>query len=107
MGAWVDPTLCVGCGECVRICPGDLLRMDVEGKAVNCHPQECWHCMACAKVCRQRAIVLNLPFSIANRGARLYSDADEDQIRWTCIDPDGRKRLEFILPKRTPKEAVP
>lgn len=100
MGAWIDKDKCIGCGECVQVCPGDLIYVNDSGKAENRYSEECWHCMACVKVCVQKAIWLNLPFSIANRGARLLCESGSDEIRWTCVDLDG-KVTEFVLPKKS------
>jgi adenylylsulfate reductase subunit B len=100
LGVWIDQKICIGCGGCIQVCPGDLIYLNAGGKAENRYPDECWHCMACVKVCAQKAIWLNLPFSIANRGARLLCESGNEEIRWTCVNPDGGE-TEFVLPKKS------
>jgi adenylylsulfate reductase subunit B len=94
MGAWVDQERCDGCGACMKICPGDLLHLNDDKKAENRYPNECWHCMACSKACSKQAVVVNLPFTIANRGARLTPKVGTKGIRWQCITENG-EMLEF------------
>lgn len=101
MSIRVDENLCSGCrgaGEplCVRICPGDLLRRGVTGKAQMREAGDCWDCAACIKVCPRQAIALFLPVQIGGRGAALQARQYPDKTIWTCRRPDGSEE-EFIL----------
>jgi heterodisulfide reductase subunit A len=52
--AYVIADLCDGCGECVKICPVNAIRME-EGKA-KIDPFQCVGCGACVPVCPREAI---------------------------------------------------
>jgi adenylylsulfate reductase subunit B len=58
---------CTGCGMCVEICPGDVLRM-ADGKPELAYPEECWHCGACMLDCPSGAIDyhVSLPCTLPN-----------------------------------------
>jgi Fe-S-cluster-containing hydrogenase component 2 len=49
----ISPSLCVGCGDCVRVCPVSAITM-VRGKAVI-DPETCIGCKSCNKICSYRA----------------------------------------------------
>lgn len=97
MGLWIEREKCIGCGECVSICPGDLLFIDSEDKVVIREQRDCWDCMSCIKSCAQEgALTLKLPYSIADYGATLRPYMGKGSIRWVSIDQEGREE-EFYL----------
>ncbi len=50
---------CTGCGNCVRACPTDVLRMDPETElATIAHPDACQICHLCRLSCPVDAITL-------------------------------------------------
>ena len=51
----IDTQKCIGCGDCVEICPADVLELQ-DGKSVPVHLTDCRGCGSCAAVCEQRAI---------------------------------------------------
>ena len=53
----VDIENCVGCGECVDICPVDVYELQ-DGKAVPVNANECIDCESCVEVCEQEAITV-------------------------------------------------
>ncbi|MGB5157966.1 MAG: ferredoxin [Desulfobacterales bacterium] len=53
----VDTEKCVGCGECVDVCPVDVYELQ-EGKAVVVNEEECIGCESCVEVCEQGAITV-------------------------------------------------
>ena len=50
----VDADKCVGCGECVDVCPVEVN----DGKSVPAHEDECLGCESCVEVCEANAIVV-------------------------------------------------
>jgi NAD-dependent dihydropyrimidine dehydrogenase PreA subunit len=53
----VDADKCIGCGECVDICPEEVYEL-LEEKAVPVNGEECVGCESCIEVCEQEAITL-------------------------------------------------
>lgn len=53
----VDEEKCVGCEECVDVCPVEVFEMvDEKSKPVN--EDECLGCESCVEVCEEEAIVV-------------------------------------------------
>ena len=56
----IDQELCVGCGECVKSCAVDVIRLDEkEEKAVVVYPQDCMLCELCLFYCPTGAITFS------------------------------------------------
>ena len=53
----VDQEKCIGCGECVDVCPVDVYEMKDE-KSVPVNAEECIGCESCMEVCEQDAITV-------------------------------------------------
>ncbi len=53
----VDADKCVGCGECVDVCPVEVYEM-VDGKSVPVNEEECLGCDSCVEVCETNAITI-------------------------------------------------
>ena len=53
----VDVDKCVGCGECVDVCPVEVYELQ-DGKAVAVHEEECLGCESCVEVCEADAITI-------------------------------------------------
>jgi NAD-dependent dihydropyrimidine dehydrogenase PreA subunit len=53
----VDEEKCVGCGECVDVCPVDVYEMQ-DDKSVPVNAEECIGCESCVEVCEQDAITV-------------------------------------------------
>jgi len=54
----VDQEKCIGCGECVDVCPVDVYEMQDE-KSVPVNAEECIGCESCVEVCEQEAIAVS------------------------------------------------
>ncbi|MHC1770998.1 MAG: DUF362 domain-containing protein [Flexilinea sp.] len=55
MKAEVDKEKCIGCGQCMNVCPVDAIKLD-NGIAVV--SDECIECGACVSTCPNEAISL-------------------------------------------------
>jgi NAD-dependent dihydropyrimidine dehydrogenase PreA subunit len=53
----VDQEKCVGCEECVEVCPVDVYEMEDE-KSVPVNAEECLGCESCVEVCESEAITI-------------------------------------------------
>lgn len=53
----VDSEKCIGCGECVDICPEDVYEMQDE-KSVPVNEENCVGCESCIEVCESDAITI-------------------------------------------------
>ncbi|MEJ2567738.1 MAG: 4Fe-4S binding protein [candidate division WOR-3 bacterium] len=55
MAVTIDKKKCVGCGDCVDVCPVEALSIKNEKAVVN---DECIDCGACVNTCPEGAISL-------------------------------------------------
>lgn len=54
----LDETKCKVCGECVKICPVEIYRLD-GGHVVVGNSEECSGCQSCVSVCETQAITIS------------------------------------------------
>jgi uncharacterized protein (DUF362 family) len=52
--------ICIGCGECSRICPAGAISMDKKIPAPDL--DKCIRCFCCQELCPQRAVKINRPW---------------------------------------------
>ncbi len=58
--ASINEDTCIGCGECVKSCPMDVIRMDRETKkSAIMFQDDCQSCGLCSKFCPVDAIILS------------------------------------------------
>ena len=53
----VNAEKCVGCGECVDVCPVEVFELQDE-KSVPVYAEECLGCESCIEVCEEEAITV-------------------------------------------------
>ena len=63
----IDADLCIGCGDCVEVCPTEALAMrDVPDREVDlayvADPEACNYCAYCEPICPTAAI--ELPYQL-------------------------------------------
>lgn len=51
----VDKTKCVGCGDCIDVCPVNVYDLQ-DGKSVVTNEDDCVGCESCVENCEQQAI---------------------------------------------------
>lgn len=81
---------CVGCGECVEACPGNLIKLDDEGLARMRRPRDCWGCTSCLKACPVGAVEFFLGADMGGTGATLSFSRTGTVSHWSVSCPDGR-----------------
>ena len=54
----VDESKCVGCEECVDVCPVQKYLKCRDGKSVPVNAEECMGCESCVEVCEEDAITI-------------------------------------------------
>ena len=56
----IDESRCTGCGDCVRVCLGDVFKLR-DGKAVIRSLDRCMECASCLFICESGAIDFSWP----------------------------------------------
>lgn len=54
----IDQETCKKCGECVDVCPTDVLEMD-DDETIVANPADCIGCESCVSVCPEEAITIH------------------------------------------------
>lgn len=63
---------CIGCRQCIALCPGNLIKWDAAGgHAYIRRPKDCWGCASCIKACPSDAIAYYLGADIGGRGTEM------------------------------------
>lgn len=103
MSIRIDRTSCVGCGRCVEVCPGNLIKL-AQYEVANAsqaaerprarirHPEDCWGCTSCLKACPVQAIQFFLGADIGGAGSTMQVSLANDIYTWTVTSPDGSTR---------------
>lgn len=56
---WLSTDLCLGCGDCVKICPKKLISLKNQAEKTVAeikHPERCAACGKCSLVCKSGAL---------------------------------------------------
>jgi len=94
---------CVGCGDCVDICPSDIMHFDPKTrKAYNAEPDMCWECFNCVKVCHRYAMDVRgyADFVPMGHSISVLRDEKENKVYWKIKYRNGTVK-EFVFPIRT------
>jgi adenylylsulfate reductase subunit B len=96
MSIRIDKEKCRHCGQCVEVCPGNLIHTDDQGRAYLRHPEECWGCTSCLKQCAFGAIAFYLGADIGGRGSTMYTKRQGDLCHWIIQSP-GQEPLTITV----------
>ncbi len=99
MSIKIDENRCVGCGACVEVCPGNLIKLSHEKKTVIKHIRDCWGCTSCIKECPKVAIKFFLGADIGGKGSTMTVKSTEDSSLWTIEKYDGT-HVEIMINKK-------
>ena len=103
MPTFVYMTRCDGCGNCVDICPSDIMHIDkTYRRAYNIEPNMCWECYSCVKACPQNAIDVRggADYSPLGHSVRVLREEEKGTISWRVKFRDGREK-NFVSPITT------
>ena len=93
MSVKIKTDLCIGCGRCIDLCPGNLIKRDADtGAAYLKRPRDCWGCASCVKVCPAGAISYYLGADLGGLGMEMTVSFDGDYSIWNFEKPDGSRK---------------
>ncbi len=104
MPTFVYMTRCDGCGQCVDICPSDIMHIDKTlRRAYNIEPSMCWECYSCVKACPHQAIDVRgyADFAPLGSSVRVIRDEEKGTIAWRIKFRNGQKDMELLAPITT------
>ena len=90
MSIQINRQKCVGCGQCMEVCPGTLIEKE-QGKAVMRYPRDCWGCASCVKECPVGAIGFFLGADIGVNGSVMTVTKDGQILHWNIHKSNGRE----------------
>lgn len=95
MSIQIQKNKCIGCGRCITVCPGNLIKRKEDGTAYIRHVRDCWGCTSCIKECKTGAIEFFLGPDIGGRGSTMTVEEKGDISIWQVTHPDGTiQRIE-------------
>lgn len=100
MSIRIDQNQCIGCGQCKKVCPGSLIKMNEDHKAYMKYPKDCWGCTSCLKECPVHAIKFFLGADIGGRGSNIYVKQNKDILQWIIEEANGNKKIIEIDKKK-------
>ena len=101
MSIRIERKSCVGCRTCVEACPGNLIKIDSEGRAFIQRPEDCWGCASCMKECHTGSIFYFLGADIGGRGALMQVQRGRSTSIWTIQKSDGEPLTIVVDRKRS------
>ena len=103
MSIVIDKKLCKGCGACMTVCPGSLIKKDDDGKAYIKYPKDGWGCSSCVTECHFDALSLFLGADIGGMGSRMTVNSSAEQLVWNILRRDNTKEQIVINKKESNK----
>ncbi|MBE6022647.1 MAG: 4Fe-4S dicluster domain-containing protein [Cellulosilyticum sp.] len=103
MSILIQKSNCVGCGRCIEVCPGNLIKKDEEDKAYIRHFKDCWGCTSCLKECKVDAISFYLGADIGGKGSTMTVSEKEDICTWQIKDVNGNVQVIEVNKKESNK----
>ena len=91
MSIRIDAKKCVRCGNCLDVCPGDLISMGIDGSRIL-RPEDCWGCASCLKECAFGAISFFLGKDIGGDDTYMQVKKDGRCLHWIFYDSSGQVR---------------
>lgn len=89
MSIRINKEKCIGCGLCMEVCPGNLIKRDSDNLACIKCPKDCWGCTSCIKECPRNAIEFYLGADMGGKGSILTVTEEQGISHWTLQSPDG------------------
>lgn len=89
MSIAINHDKCTGCRQCLKVCPGSLIKLTESKKAFIKYPEDCWGCSSCLKECRFGAISFYLGADIGGMGSKLLTDIEGDIVHWKIEKTNG------------------
>ncbi|MDO4633493.1 MAG: ferredoxin family protein [Eubacteriales bacterium] len=99
MSIRIDQALCAGCGKCVEVCPGNLIKQGKDKRAVILQERDCWGCTSCLKECSRGAIALYLGADLGGHGETLHIKKQREHFIWEVHFPAGEVKTIKVNPK--------
>jgi len=93
MSIKINKNKCVGCKRCVEVCPGNLIKIDENGKATIRSPLDCWGCTSCLKECHVKAIEFFLGEDIGGKGSTLSYHEKTNIVTWSVTSQDEQRQI--------------
>lgn len=92
MSVHINAGKCKGCGRCVEVCPGNLIKLNDARKACIKHARDCWGCTSCLKECQFGAIDFFLGADVGGSGSTLTYEENDGIVNWVVNDAAGNQR---------------
>lgn len=103
MSIAIDKNKCMGCGQCMDVCPGSLIKRSDDNKAYIKYPKDCWGCCSCIKECKFDAIALYLGADMGGMGSKMTVKTRGNFMDWNITRTDGSVETIVIDKKESNK----